>query len=81
MSISTTAEASDAPGSGLLTTLAAAGRRACAAFLTWRIERSALAVLASMSDRELRDIGLARSDIDGAVRGGAASDRAHAGAY
>ena len=39
------------------------------AYLTWRIEQAAIAQLGLMSDRELKDIGLARSQIMGAVRG------------
>jgi len=39
------------------------------AHLRRRIERAAIAQLASMSDRELHDIGLTRSKIAGAVRG------------
>jgi uncharacterized protein YjiS (DUF1127 family) len=39
------------------------------AYLAWRGERTAITQLKSMSDRELRDIGLARSQIAAAVRG------------
>lgn len=39
------------------------------AYITWRIEHTALATLNSMSDRDLTDIGLGRSDIIGAVKG------------
>ncbi len=45
-------------------------------YITWRIEHAAIAQLWSMSDRELKDIGLTRSEITGAVRGEAA--RSHA---
>ena len=45
------------------------------AYMTWRIEQAAIAQLWSMSDRELKDIGLTRSEIIGAVRGEAACDR------
>jgi uncharacterized protein YjiS (DUF1127 family) len=38
-------------------------------YLKRRIERAAIVQLNAMSDRELRDIGLARSEIEGAVRG------------
>jgi uncharacterized protein YjiS (DUF1127 family) len=38
------------------------------AYLTRRIERAAIIQLHAMSDRELRDIGLARSQIEWAVR-------------
>jgi uncharacterized protein YjiS (DUF1127 family) len=37
--------------------------------ITWRIEQAAIAELRSMSDLELKDIGLTRCDIAGAVRG------------
>ena len=39
------------------------------AYLDRRRERAAIAQLHAMSDRELRDIGLTRSEIDLAVRG------------
>ena len=41
-----------------------------AACLARRIERAAILQLGSMSDRELKDIGLTRSQIVHAVRGG-----------
>jgi uncharacterized protein YjiS (DUF1127 family) len=47
----------------------AAMKRMCAAYIAWRMEKSAIAALRSMSDRALTDIGLARSDITSAVRG------------
>jgi uncharacterized protein YjiS (DUF1127 family) len=43
--------------------------------------RRADAQLWSMSDRELRDIGLTRSEITGAVQGEAARDRAISRCY
>jgi uncharacterized protein YjiS (DUF1127 family) len=39
------------------------------AYLTWRIERAATIRLWSLSDLELKDMGLTRSNITGAVRG------------
>jgi uncharacterized protein YjiS (DUF1127 family) len=39
------------------------------AYVTRRNERVAILLLHAMSDRELRDIGIARSQIEGAVRG------------
>jgi uncharacterized protein YjiS (DUF1127 family) len=39
------------------------------AFLAWRIEQAAIAQLGMMNDRELKDIGLTRPQIIGAVRG------------
>jgi uncharacterized protein YjiS (DUF1127 family) len=64
-------------GSGILTALGATLKRLFAAYIAWRIERSAIAVLRSMSDRELSDIGLPRGDIREAVRGNAARWRAY----
>jgi uncharacterized protein YjiS (DUF1127 family) len=37
-------------------------------FIAWRAERAAIAALDSMSDHELKDIGLVRSDIGRAVK-------------
>ena len=44
------------------------------AFVTWRAEQAAIDQLAAMNDRELRDIGLSRSEIASAVRSTAAHD-------
>jgi uncharacterized protein YjiS (DUF1127 family) len=54
--------------SGLSATL----KRWWAAYTTRRAEQ---ALLGSMSDRELKDMGLTRCDITGAVRGGLGRDR------
>jgi uncharacterized protein YjiS (DUF1127 family) len=43
------------------------------AYLTWQLERAASAHLSRLSDRELKDIGLHRSQIPAAVRGDATS--------
>lgn len=40
-----------------------------AAYIDWRLNRMALAQLGTMSDRELKDIGLSRTQIEAAVRG------------
>ena len=48
--------------------LAAALKRWWIAFITWRLERAAINQLSSLSDRQLKDIGLDRSEIMGAVR-------------
>jgi uncharacterized protein YjiS (DUF1127 family) len=37
--------------------------------MTWRIERAAIDQLSAMSDRQLKDIGLTRSEIVAAARG------------
>ena len=46
------------------------------AHMARRLEQRMLATLACMSDRKLKDIGLARSDIPAAVRGQIIRDRA-----
>jgi uncharacterized protein YjiS (DUF1127 family) len=51
------------------------------AYMTWRIQQAAIAELWSMSERELKDIGLTRSEIIGAVRGEAAPERAFSRYY
>jgi uncharacterized protein YjiS (DUF1127 family) len=45
------------------------------AYLTWQFERAAIAHLSMLSDRELKDIGLHRSQIPAAVRGDVTSLR------
>ena len=40
------------------------------AYLTWRLEQTAIAQLEALSDRELRDIGLTRSEIECSVKRG-----------
>lgn len=49
--------------------LVAAVNRWWQAYARWRREQDAMAQLAALSDYELRDIGLARSQIEFAVRG------------
>ena len=46
-------------------------KRWLATYTAWRIEQEAISQLWSMSDRELKDIGLTRSEIPGAVKVGA----------
>lgn len=53
----------------LVKDLAATLNRSCVTYLTWRTERAAITQLGSMSDRQLKDIGISRSEIDSAVRG------------
>ena len=48
----------------------AASHRAWSAFKAWRGERTAIVELAVLDDRELRDIGIHRSEIAYAVRFG-----------
>ena len=54
--------------------LFAFAKRSWYAYITWRIERTALANLSLMSYRELEDIGLSRSQIECAVMGERARD-------
>jgi uncharacterized protein YjiS (DUF1127 family) len=53
----------------LVKDLGATLNRWCVAYLTWRIERAAITQLGSMSDRQLKDIGISRSEIVSAVKG------------
>jgi uncharacterized protein YjiS (DUF1127 family) len=48
--------------------LLSAAKRGWVAYVNWRIERAAMDQLWSMSDRELKDIGLIRSEIAGAAK-------------
>ena len=66
-------------GGNILGMLAAALKRLLAAFITWRAQQAALAHLKSMSDRELEDIGLSRSQIEGAVMGERGRDQVFCG--
>jgi uncharacterized protein YjiS (DUF1127 family) len=45
----------------------------CTAYINWRLEQLAIRRLRSMSDRELKDIGIPRASIESAVRSGADS--------
>jgi uncharacterized protein YjiS (DUF1127 family) len=47
-------------------------QRCWLAYMDWRVEQMAIRRLRRMSDRELKDIGLLRSQIEFEVRGGAA---------
>jgi uncharacterized protein YjiS (DUF1127 family) len=75
MSMTIASEAREEAGGGALATAAAALKRLGAACVGWHLERSALAVLNAMSERELADIGLARAESPNAVRRGAARGR------
>ena len=55
--------------------LAAALKRWSVAYITWRLERAAINQLSSLSDRQLKDIGLDRSEIMGAVKGRVGRER------
>jgi len=45
-------------------------KRLWAAYLNWRVEQQAIAHLRSMSDAQLKDIGLVRSQFESVVRAG-----------
>jgi uncharacterized protein YjiS (DUF1127 family) len=55
--------------SGFFWCAAATVRRWCIAYMTWRMQAAVIAHLRSKSDRELKDIGLDRSQIEAQVRG------------
>jgi uncharacterized protein YjiS (DUF1127 family) len=55
---------------GAPASLRAALQRAWAVCITWRIEQVAIVTLNSMSDLDLQDLGLPRSEIARAVKGG-----------
>ena len=66
----------DAAG-GLIAPAAAAVKRWWGTYTAWRLEEAAIVQLQSMSDCELKDNGLARSQIEAAVRGGPDRERDH----
>ena len=68
--ISSTADRRADADSGLLTMAAAELKRLWVAYMIWRVEQAAIGLLASMSDHELTDMGLARSEIANVVRSG-----------
>ncbi len=55
--------------------VAGATRRWWVAYITWRIERLAIARLRTTSDRQLKDMGIVRSQIEFAVKGEIARSR------
>jgi uncharacterized protein YjiS (DUF1127 family) len=61
--ISSTADRRADAGSDLLTVVVVAAKRLCVTYFTWRVERAAIGLLNSTSDRELKDLGLTRSEI------------------
>lgn len=56
-----------------LSELVALWKRWRSAYKSWLVERAAITQLSSLSDRQLKDIGLNRSEIIDAVRGRVAS--------
>jgi uncharacterized protein YjiS (DUF1127 family) len=73
MSTTTIAGTDEQTGSGALARVAAALKRLGTAYVSWRLDQAALATLNSMSERELADVGLSRSDIPRAMRSGGAA--------
>jgi uncharacterized protein YjiS (DUF1127 family) len=67
--ISNAARRHSAAGGGLLHALGTALRGSWAAYMARRQQHLAVAKLQSMSDHQLKDIGLSRSQIESAVRG------------
>ena len=74
---STTMSRSDTAAERPFQGLTRASRHWWAAYIDWRLRRLAIAQLRGMSDRELKDIGLFRSQLESAVRGDVVRDRMH----
>ena len=70
-----TAAARGITGRSRVNGTAATLNRWWAAYVTWRLERAAINTLSSLNDRELKDMGLDRSEIMGAVKGRVARER------
>ena len=79
--ISNTAARQSSADSSVVGKLTTATKRLLTAFITWRAQQVALAHLRAMSDRELNDIGLSRSQIEFAVIGERARDRVYGRYY
>jgi uncharacterized protein YjiS (DUF1127 family) len=62
----------DSVGERLPRTIGAALKGWWIAYVNWRVEQLAISRLRSMSDRELKDMGVSRPQIEFAVRGEAA---------
>jgi uncharacterized protein YjiS (DUF1127 family) len=67
--LETTASAPDLAGASWANGILASAKRAWVAYISWRIQRAAIGQLSAMSDRQLKDIGLTRSEIVAAARG------------
>jgi uncharacterized protein YjiS (DUF1127 family) len=63
------------PGRSWGAALSAALTRWWVAYTAWRMERRAMAELVGMNDRELKDIGLTRTDVPAVIRGEFIRDR------
>jgi uncharacterized protein YjiS (DUF1127 family) len=72
---SATAAALGITGRSSVNGTAATLNRWWAAYVTWRLERAAINTLSLLNDRELKDMGLDRSEIMGAVKGRVARER------
>ncbi len=75
---SSTAEPHARADTGAMALVAATMKHWWLAYINWRIEHAAIATLGSMSDHDLIDIGLGRSDITGAVKTPTAFNRCSA---
>jgi uncharacterized protein YjiS (DUF1127 family) len=59
----------DSVGSGFASGISGAMKRWWMSYMNWRVQQLAATRLRSMSDRELKDIGMSRSQIEFAVNG------------
>ena len=73
--ISSISAQSETGAGNLAQLLLSAIKRCWLAYFAWRVERLTIARLRSMSDRQLKDIGVARSEIEFVVRHDTERDR------
>jgi uncharacterized protein YjiS (DUF1127 family) len=74
--VSTAPASSEALTKNSWTTGSAVLKRWWVAHLTWRLQQTAIAQLKALSDRDLKDIGVRRCEIESAVKGGLKRERA-----
>jgi uncharacterized protein YjiS (DUF1127 family) len=67
--LSSTATRDESAHADIAASLWAAAIRWWAGYTSWRLHKAAIAQLRSMSDRQLADIGISRSEIEYAVCG------------
>jgi len=79
--ISSISTQSETVASSLTQLVWSTARRWWLAYLRWRIEQLTIDRLWSMSDRQLKDIGIVRSEIEFAVRHGIERDRIIGGCF
>ena len=79
--ISTPMEQRDSVAGSLLRRAGSALTRWWLSYVEWRLEQISISQLKSMSDHELRDIGVSRSEIEFVVRYGTGRDRTFARYY